>query len=60
MEFDDSQPLISPGHYACSNDLEDTVGSEGNLGKEEGVMVRMFKRLLRGGTKQRVAGAWVF
>jgi hypothetical protein len=42
------------------NDLEDAAANEGNLRGQEGVMVRMFRRLLRGGSKQRVAGAWVF
>jgi len=45
---------------ACS-DLESSAADEGNLrGKEGADMVRMFKRLLRGGPKQRVTGAWVW
>jgi len=30
-----------------------------SLGKEESNMVRMFKRLLRGGGRQRVTGVWI-
>jgi len=45
---------------ATRNDLEVTAADEGNLGEQEGAMVRMFRRLLRGGSRQRVAGIWVF
>jgi hypothetical protein len=35
--------------------------NDGNLGvRRESTMVRMFKRLLRSGSRQRVVGQWVF
>lgn len=44
-----------------SNDLERSAATKGNLGELEGIqMVRMFKRLLRSGSRQRVVGQWVF
>ena len=58
--FDDS--LLPSGwrHFAHSSDLEITAPHDENQrlgGSFE--MVRMFKRLLRGGSKQRVLGSWV-
>ncbi len=52
---------IPIGRPTCDTHLRDLVDSgRGNLGKEgETVMVRIFRRLLRGGTKQRVVGAWI-
>jgi hypothetical protein len=46
---------------SCDTHWRDLVDSDrANLGREgEIVMVRMFRRLLRGGAKQRVVGAWI-
>ena len=41
-------------------DLVDTVAEGKSQEREEVDMVRMFRRLLRTGTKQRVVGSWIF
>lgn len=61
MELHDSQARRLRRHLGRANDLDRTTAREGNLREQEGGrMVRMFRRLLRGGSKQRVAGIWVF
>ena len=40
--------------------MEDAAADVRNLRGKERDMVRMFRRLLRGSSKQRVAGAWIF
>ena len=43
------------------SDLDNAAANEGNLGdRRESSMVRMFKRLLRGGvSRPRVVGSWI-
>ena len=58
MAFGDSQACGGQEHLHDS-DL-DEADVEGNLGvRREPNMVRMFKRLLRGGGRQRVTGVWI-
>jgi hypothetical protein len=62
MDFDDFHPLPSPGHLRNRNDLGKRGTRERKL--TEGIggldMVRMFKRLVRGGGRQRVVGLWIY
>ena len=60
MVIDDSPRLALPGHCVNSNDLELSAATKGNLGDLGGNhMVRMFRRLVRGGGRQRVVGLWI-
>jgi len=53
---------LVPGRdtYVAKSDLEDAIAIDRNLGdRRESDMVRMFRRLLRGGGRQRVSGVWI-
>ena len=51
---------MTPSHTdPTQSDLDNELADNGNLGKEAD-MVRMFRRLLRGGTKHYVTGYWVW
>ena len=61
MEFDDIHTPSNPGHSGNESDLANSVRTAGNLKGQEGLdMVRMFRRLVRGGGRQRAVGYWVF
>ncbi len=47
--------------WTHSSDMDNAGANEWNLrDRRDSNMVRMFKRLLRGGTKQHVTGVWVW
>jgi len=51
-------PPEQTGHNG--SDLDNTVADDGNLKGRRANVVRMFRRLLRGGAKQHVTGYWVW
>jgi len=62
MEFEDSLGTLGSRNSAYrQSDLE--LGDH-DKGKSQGIggtkMVRMFKRLLRGGSRPRVVGGWIW
>ena len=55
-------PTVCPCPDTCAyqSDLENAAAIDGNLeDRRESNMVRMFRRLLRGGGRQRVTGVWI-
>ena len=59
LTIHESQP--SRDTLGTESDLDNAAANEGNLGdRRESSMVRMFKRLLRGGvSRPRVVGSWI-
>ncbi len=55
------EPPPSRNTLGTESDVENAAANEGNLGdRRESNMMRMFKRLLRGGvTRPRVVGSWI-
>ena len=56
VEFDDSNPGALPNADHSNFDLVIKTGIKESEGRGGFDMVRMFRRLLRGGSKQRVVG----
>jgi hypothetical protein len=60
MGIDDSKSSSRPQCLMQHRDLVGKAETSESTGRGGLDMVRMFKRLLRSGSKQRVVGGWLF